>query len=158
HNRGAEPAELHLLPTLWFRNVWSWGGYPDKPVLQQLTATKSGAMVKATDAQLGQRYFCCDGNASLLFTENETNTQRIFGVANRSPYVKDSINNYIVHGQKEAVSPEHKGTKVAAHYRLTVNAGGCEVVRLRLSDVAPARAGAFGKRFDEALEKRRDEA
>ena len=74
----------------------------------------------------------------LLFTENETNTQRIFGVANRSPYVKDSINDYIVHGRKEAVNPEKKGTKVAAHYHLSVPAGECQVIRLRLSSVAPA--------------------
>jgi hypothetical protein len=74
----------------------------------------------------------------LLFTENETNTQCIFGVPNRSPYVKDSLNTYIVHGQEGAVNPEHKGTKVAAQYRLTVDPGQSQVVRLRLSDVAPA--------------------
>ena len=74
----------------------------------------------------------------LLFTENETNTQRIFGVANRSPYVKDSINDYVVHGRTDAVNPEKKGTKVAADYHLNVPAGECQVVRLRLSSVAPA--------------------
>ena len=102
----------------------------------------------------------------LLFTENETNTQRIFGVANRSPYVKDSINDYIVHGRKEAVNPEKKGTKVAADYHLTVPAGECQVVRLRLSGVAPAAppgvmaigAGPFGRHFQEVFQARRNEA
>jgi hypothetical protein len=158
HNRGAESAELHLLPTLWFRNLWSWGGQPNKPSLQQLVGAKGHSAVKATDAKLGERYFYCDGDASLLFTENETNTQRIFGVANRSRFVKDSINDYIVHGRTEAVNPEHKGTKVAAHYRLTADPGQCQVIRARLSDLAPAGAATFGSQFDELLQARRDEA
>src|SRR5262249_19840710 len=95
-----------------------------------------------------------------------TNTQRIFGVPNRTPYVKDGINNYIVHGQEGVVNPEKKGTKVAAHYRLTVNPGQCQVVRLRLSDVAPAAfaqtngatAGPFGSPFADVLQARRKEA
>src|SRR5262249_38637433 len=103
-----------------------------------------------------ERHFYCDGEPPLLFTENETNSQRIFGVPNRTPYVKDSINNYIVHGQEVAVNPEKKGTKVAAHYRLTVNPGQCQVVRLRLSEVAPA--GPFGNPFEETLQVRRQEA
>jgi hypothetical protein len=122
--------------------------------------------VKALDAKLGERYFYCEGDIPLLFTENETNTQRIFGVANRSPYVKDSINNYVVQGQEGAVNPEKKGTKLAAHYRLTVNPGECQTVRLRLSAVAPAgfagRNGAaaspFGSPFEEVLQARRQEA
>ncbi|MGE5302253.1 MAG: MGH1-like glycoside hydrolase domain-containing protein [Alphaproteobacteria bacterium] len=158
HNRGAEAAELHLLPTLWFRNVWSWGVQADKPALQQLARTEGWSVVKATDAELGERYFFCDGDAALLFTENETNTQRIFGVANRSPYVKDSINDYIVHGQNAAVNQQQKGTKVAAHYRLTVNPGQCQVVRLRLSDVAPESTAKFGSHFEKILQARRDEA
>jgi Glycosyl hydrolase family 63 C-terminal domain len=158
HNRGAEPAELHLLPTLWFRNMWSWGGQPDKPALQQLSRAKGWSVVKATEVKLGERYFYCDGDASLLFTENETNTERIFGVANRSPYVKDSVNDYIVHGRKEAVNPEQKGTKVAAHYRLMVNPGQCTVVRLRLSDAPPVGAATFGNHFEDVLQARRNEA
>jgi hypothetical protein len=78
HNRGPEPAKLHVLPTLWFRNQWSWHGHPDRPALQQLARTKERSVVKAMDAKLGERYLYCDGDASLLFTENETNTQRIF--------------------------------------------------------------------------------
>jgi len=79
-----------------------------------------------------------------LFAENETNTERIFGVPNRTPYVKDSINSYIVNGQKDAVNPEHQGTKAAAHYRVTVKPGECQIVRLRLSDVAPGKSASFG--------------
>jgi hypothetical protein len=166
HNRGPEPAELHVLPTLWFRNVWSWEGSPDRPSLQQIASSPATSVAKAADAELGDLYLYCDGGVPLLFTENETNTQRIFGVPNRTPYVKDSINNYIVHGQEGAVNPDRKGTKVAAHYRLTVNPGQCRVVRLRLSDVAPdgfARtkgkgAGPFGSSFETALQTRRKEA
>jgi hypothetical protein len=166
YNRGPEAAEVQVLPTLWFRNQWSWHGGPDRPTLQQLANRGACGIVKATNAILGDRYLYCEGEVPLLFTENETNTQRIFGVANRSPYVKDSINNYIVHGQKGAVNPEKKGTKVAAQYRLTVNPGDCQVVRLRLSDVAPAAsargkskaAGPFGSQFADVLQARRQEA
>jgi hypothetical protein len=166
HNRGPEPAQLHVLPTLWFRNQWSWQGGSDRPSLQQIAGPIGGSTVKAIDAKLGDYYLYCGGEVPLLFTENETNTHRIFGFPNRTPYVKDGINDYIVHGQEGAVNPEKKGTKVAAHYRLTVNPGQCRVVRLRLSRVAPAdfargdevAAHAFGKPFDDVLEARRGEA
>src|SRR5712672_2916246 len=133
HNRGPESAELHLLPTLWFRNTWSWAGDAVKPRLQ-----RAGGAIKAIHPSLGERYLYCDGDATLLFTENETNTQRIFGVPNRSPYVKDGINNHVVHGQDGVVNPEKKGTKAAAHYRITVGPGDSKVIRLRLSEKAPA--------------------
>jgi hypothetical protein len=166
HNRGPGPAELHVLPTLWFRNQWSWHGSPARPSLHQTAGTPAGCVVRAVDPKLGERYLYCDGEAPLLFTENETNTQRIFGVPNRTPYVKDGINNYIVYGQEGAVNPEKKGTKVAAHYRLTVGPGQCQVVRLRLSDVAPATlaqgngaaAGPFGSPFEGVIQTRRQEA
>jgi hypothetical protein len=151
-NRGPKAAELHLLPTLWFRNQWSWQGIGEKPSLQ-----KVGKAVKAVHPDLGERYLYCEGSATLLFTENETNTQHIFGVPNRSPYVKDSINNYLVHADKNAVNPEQKGTKVAAHYQATVKAGDCQVVRLRLSNVAPSKHKPFAD-FDDVLEIRHKEA
>jgi hypothetical protein len=165
HNRGPEAAVLHVLPTLWFRNQWSWLAGAERPILQQVGPASAG-IVRAVEPRLGERHLYCDGDAALLFTENETNTQRIFGVPNRSPYVKDSINDFIVHGRQEAVNPEKKGTKAAAHYRLTVNPGDCQVVRLRLSDVAPVEfargngrtAGPFGGRFDEIVQARRAEA
>jgi hypothetical protein len=160
HNRGPEAAELHVLPTLWFRNQWSWQGAAGRPELQRL-----GNAVKAVDPKLGARYLYCEGDVPLLFTENETNTQRIFGVPNRSPYVKDGINNYIVQGQQNAVNPEQKGTKAAAHYRITVQPGGSEVIRLRLTDRAlAAMAPGNGKSikafadFDDELEIRHKEA
>ncbi len=165
HNRGPEAAELHVLPTLWFRNQWSWQGATNRPTLQQGTDNPGWGVVKAVDPGLGERHLFCEGEVPLLFTENETNTQRIFGVPNRTPYVKDSIDSYIVHGQEGAVNPEKKGTKVAAHYRLTVPAGQSQVVRLRLSNVTPAAGGpANGKatdpfaQFDSILQERRQEA
>ncbi len=166
HNRGPEAAELHVLPTLWFRNQWSWQGGTDRPSLVQIEGTPARGVVKAVHPELGERYFYCEGDAPLLFTENETNTQRIFGVPNRSPYVKDGINNYVVHGQEGAVNPEKKGTKLAAHYRVTVGAGAAMKIRLRLCDRAPADlargngAGGspFGAHFDETFQARRDDA
>ncbi|MBL8795225.1 MAG: glucosidase [Planctomycetia bacterium] len=157
HNRGPEAADLHLLPTLWFRNQWSWQGIVDRPVLQELPGGPGWSAVEAVESQLGRRYLYCDGAAPLLFTENETNTQRIFGVPNRTPYVKDSINDCIVHGRHDAVNPEHKGTKVAAHYRVTVAPGQSQSVRLRLSDQAPTAGPPFA-RFEEVLAARRREA
>src|SRR5579872_3097301 len=163
HNRGPEAAELHALPTLWFRNQWSWHGSTGRPGLREVS-TAARRAVEAVEPTLGKCYLNCDGDASLLFTENETNTQRIFGVPNRTPYVKDSIDSYVVHGQKEAVNPEKRGTKVAAHYRLTVKPGECQVIRLRLSAVAPTAVGngtggdPFGRQFDSLMQLRRNEA
>jgi hypothetical protein len=165
HNRGPETAELDVLPTLWFRNQWSWQGTSDRPVLERLGKGEGSVhVVKALHPALGERYFYCEGDASLLFTENETNTQRIFGVANRSPYVKDSINSYTVQGDKDAVNPEQQGTKVAAHYHVTVRPGEPVVLRLRLSDravfaQAKGQVGApFGSAFADMLALRHKEA
>jgi Glycosyl hydrolase family 63 C-terminal domain len=165
HNRGPAAAILHVMPTLWFRNEWSWHGDPDRPVVRQI-AGAAASVVQASHRELGDRYLYCDGEVPLLFTENETNTLRIFGVPNRSPYVKDSINNFIVHGSEDAVNPEKTGTKAAADYCLTVGPGECQVIRLRLTAVAPfaiPRSNGdpslpFGGRFDEIIQARRDEA
>ncbi len=151
HNRGPEAAELHLLPTLWFRNQWSWAGQTDRPNLQRV-----GNAVKAVHPALGERYLSCDDSPALLFTENETNTQRIFGVPNRNPYVKDSINDYLVHGKKDAVNPEQKGTKCAAHYRLNIKPGEHQTVRLRLGTTAP-KGNVFSD-FDDTMEMRHKDA
>ena len=164
HNRGPEPAEVHLLPTLWFRNRWSWGRDNPRPSLQAVNG--KSAIVRATEADLGERHLYCDGQASLVFTENETNAQQLFGGQNRTPFVKDGINNFIVHGQTGTVNPQNTGTKAAAHYRLTVPPGKCEVVRLRLTTIAPGAVGktygkgngAFGKHFDAVMQARRQEA
>ncbi|WP_153112108.1 MGH1-like glycoside hydrolase domain-containing protein [Propionivibrio limicola] len=164
HNRGPEAAELHVLPTLWFRNRWSWGVDNPRPVLK--TVRGKASVVKATEELLGDRYLYCDGDTSLLFTENETNAKRLFGGQNRTPYVKDGIHACVVRGETAAVNPKQTGTKVAAHYHVNVAAGQCEVLRLRLSPVAPAALdktygkaqGAFGAHFDEIMQARRQEA
>jgi hypothetical protein len=133
YNRGREPAELHILPTLWFRNQWSWQPGLQRPSLQQIAGPRNMSVVKANDDKLGERFLYCEGDVPLLFTENETNNQRIFGVPNQTPYVKDGINSYIVHSDEGAINPEKTGTKVAAHYHLCVKPGESRVVRLRLS-------------------------
>src|SRR3954447_21574922 len=133
-NRGPEAAEVHVLPTLWFRDQWSWQSNAVKPSLSQLGDDNRLAVVHAVEHELGDRYLLCDSDVPLLFTENGTNTQRIFGAPNATPYVKDGINDYLVHGRMDAVNPERKGTKVSADYQLTVPAGGSKVIRLRLSD------------------------
>jgi hypothetical protein len=153
-NRGPEPATLHLLPTLWFRNVWSWGGEVKRPLLRQ---TAPG-VISASHPELGQRFLYADGKAELLFTENETNTERLVHVANRTPYVKDAFHNYLVHGKRDAVNPEHAGTKATAHYALTVRAGASATCRLRLSDEPPAGAAPFGKAFATVMTARQTEA
>ena len=118
HNRGPEPATLQLLPTLWFRNDWSWGETVVRPSLRQVSQDKSGGVIAISHPDLGERFCYAEGASALLFTENETNTQRLVGTPNSSPYVKDSINDFILHGKSDAVNPEKKGTKVSAHYPL----------------------------------------
>lgn len=156
-NRGTEAAELHLLPTLWFRNEWSWHGAEDRPNLQQVTSASATKVVKAHHRAIGERYLYCEGDIPLLFTENETNTQRIFGAPNLKPFVKDGINNFLVHGQEGAINPAQQGTKVAAHHRLNIPAGGTRTVRLRLSPEAPHEAEPFAD-FDTVLSTRLQEA
>src|SRR5262245_62890619 len=132
-NRGAERAALHVLPTLWFRNTWSWGGEAPKLGLRRLEGPSDVSIVAASHAELGERYLYCDQAVPLLFTENETNAERLFGKPNRSPWVKDAVNDYLVHGRTDAVNPSQTGTKVAAHYRLPVGAGARSEIRPRLS-------------------------
>ena len=134
-NRGPETAELHLLPTLWFRNTWSWDGSAPKPTLRQV----GDRAVLASHERLGGRTLSCEGNPELLFTENESNATRLWGQANSSPYVKDAFHAYLISGVREAVNRAKTGTKAAAHYRLEVPAGGSKAVRLRLSEKPPAQ-------------------
>jgi hypothetical protein len=151
-NRGPEPATLHVLPTLWFRNTWSWGGDAPRPALR----AAAGGAIAASHPDLGGRLLSCEGVGELLFTENETNSERLFGAPNRTPYVKDGIDNYVVHGRREAVNPERSGTKASAHYQLAVAAGGSRTVRLRLHDASITTP--FGSGFDAVMEARRKEA
>lgn len=162
-NRGPETAPIHVLPTLWFRNTWSWANGGAKPTLTTIEGTGNSVVhAHITDTLLDQYikdyYFYCDGVTPLLFTENETNNQRLFDTANANPYVKDGINNYIVHGQ-DAVNPSRVGTKVAPHYELTVEAGETKVIRLRLSKYAPVQLGEpFGIGFEQTFATRLKEA
>lgn len=161
-NRGPEAAELQLLPTLWFRNTWSWDNTVEKPLLN-LHRNRS-TIVKAVCKELGTRFLYCDGNPSFLFTENETNQQKLFGMPNPSPYVKDGINDLVVHGDRNAVNPKDFGTKVSAQYLLNVEGQSAASIRLRLSDVAPDAVkdqwggSPFGHAFDTILADRLAEA
>ncbi|MBM4294444.1 MAG: glucosidase [Deltaproteobacteria bacterium] len=168
-NRAPEAAELHLLPTLWFRNDWAaWIARPsEKPNLEQIKGPAGTSAVIAAHPLVGEYTLYCEGDVPLLFTDNETNNERLFPeYPNASPYVKDGINNYVLLGQQGAVNPEKTGTKVAAHYRLTIGPGQSATVRLRLT--AQAAAGEsrktkaaetpFGTEFEKTLAARLKEA
>jgi len=151
YNRGPEPAQIHVLPTLWFRNTWSWEEGETKPMLGQV----SEGTIHASHPTLGEYTLQCEGGPELLFTENETNIKRLWGHANPSPFVKDGFHEYVVSGNANAVNPEKTGTKAAAHYVLNIAAGGSKVVRLRLSN--KPRADTFAK-FDQIFAERLAEA
>ncbi len=156
-NRGPEAAELHVLPTLWFRNDWSmWIAASNraktKPLLKAAKAAAGTSAALASHSLLGDFILSCDGDVPLLFTENETNHARLFpGQSNENPYVKDGINDYVVEGKQDAVNPEQHGTKVAAHYKLVVEPGKPATIRLRRT--AGADEGAKAKRFGAAFDK-----
>jgi hypothetical protein len=156
HNRGPEAAELHLLPTIWFRNTWSWGRDDYRPKLSR-AGDKGSAVVEVEHKTYGKRWLVSEGAPELLFTENETNFKRIFGSGNRTPYVKDSINDYLVHGAREAVNPAQTGTKAAADYRVKIAPGASVTLRLRLTNQAPTGA-AFGLPYDSIFAERIAEA
>ena len=163
-NRGPEAATLQLLPTLWFRNTWSSSENGAKPLLQQLTAEG----LSVVHAQLGPAdqsqdcsdyFFYSEPGGQLLFTENETNHERLFDTPNISPFVKDGINNYIVHGAKDAVNPNGMGTKVSPHYDLTVQAEATTVLRFRLTTTAPDQiSDPFDQLFEQTFASRIQEA
>jgi hypothetical protein len=156
-NRGPEAAQINLLPTVWFRNTWSWNNQNGKtrPSLRQ-----DGAAIELNHSELGQRWLYCDGTPELLFTENETNTERLFNSPNASPFVKDGINDRVVQGKQQAVNPAQVGTKAAANYALTIQPGQTATIRLRLTDKAPNAAPIelFGKSFDRIFADRLREA
>ena len=157
-NRGPEPATLHVLPTLWFRNIWTWWPGTPKPSLKQVSGQKGVQAVAVSHADMGERYLYCEGDFPLLFTENETNNERLFGTPNASHYVKDGINNYVVQGNQNSANPGKTGTKSAAHYRLNVGPGETATIRLRLSDLAPATMGDPFESFAEIMQTRQREA
>ncbi len=157
-NRGPEAATLHVLPTLWFRNTWSWGrkgeGYWAKPTL----ARQPDGTIAAEQDSLGRYRLAVEGTPELLFTENETNVERLYGGPNPTPYVKDAFHEYVVHGRTEAVNPARVGTKAAALYRLDIAAGESRVVRVRLTAESEVGAQPLGDTFDATFQARIDEA
>jgi len=153
-NRGSEAAPLRLLPTIWFRNTWSWAHDAERPDMRRVAGG-----IELDHPNLGRRWLYCDGAPEILFTENETNYKRLYGIENRCACVKDGINDYIVDGQKDAVAPMPMGTKAAAHYKLHVPPGGSVVVRLRLTDIDfSGIAQAAFEGFDRLFALRKDEA
>jgi hypothetical protein len=163
-NRGPEAAELHVLPHLWFRNAWaSWIAKPSpKPILKQIKGPAGTSAIEATHSILGKYMLYCEGDVPLLFTENSTNhTVLHLNYPDAGPYLKDGIHNYVVNGQKGAVNPDKEGTKVAAHYKLKVDAGKSATVRVRLIGQSLSEKNKktpFGKDFGQTLAARQLEA
>ncbi|MFC2029980.1 glucosidase [Chloroflexota bacterium] len=167
YNRGPETATLHVLPTLWFRNTWSWSGGGPKPSLHhQVRSGQEFSAIAASHPVLGERFLYVSGNSPLLFTDNETNTARLFDTSNTTPYVKDGINDAVVAGQREAVNPAQTGTKAAPHIELVLGPGQSEAIRLRLTETDlqtpsvtyPDQGDPFGRHFDTVMQTRRIEA
>jgi hypothetical protein len=142
-NHSPEAQTLHLLPSLWFRNTWSWGKDDEKPSLTGI----GNNLIEVNHSQLGKRYLYCENSEALLFTENETNYQFLFQQENVSNYTKDGINDYVVNAQVDAVNPEKSGTKASPHYVLEIGAGQTQVIKLRLSDM-PNLSQPLGDEFD----------
>jgi hypothetical protein len=161
-NRSREAARLHVLPQWWFRNTW-WtnGAAAARPVLSAET-TQGASVARAEHPELGNYRLAFDREVPLLFTENETNQERLFGQPNPSPYVKDAFDNYLVKGRKDAVNPARRGTKMAAHYEIEVPGQGEVRLELRLTRIADGnasvRGAASGPEFSAAVERRKTEA
>jgi len=158
-NRGPETARIRLLPTTWFRNCWCWDGQSPKPLLKQILPEAEHAAIHLQEPQYGERWLYLQHNPELLFTDNETNAKRLFGAENGSRYVKDGINDFIVHGDRSAVNPEKFGTKAAGHYQLEIGAGESHTIKLRLTDRAfSENADPFDADFDQVFLWRQREA
>ncbi len=157
-NSGPEAAPLHLLPTIWFRNTWSWGRDPAKPNLRKGAERSHIAVVTASHSSLGDYDLFCDSIDDLFFTENETNVGRLWGIENPQAFVKDSINDCVVHGKIDRVNPAQTGTKAAAHYKFNIPPGETISIRLRLTrGDSKTSAEAFAD-FDAMFKLRRAEA
>lgn len=162
-NRGPDEARLHLLPTIWYRNTWIWGCKHEGCWVRPTLKSTGPAKIQGDHVAFGKHYFVAgvspDGQApQLLFTENETNTRRLFGVENWTPYFKDAFHEYLVHGRTEAVNPKQTGTKAAALYPLTLGPGGQTRIRLRLANVELTPDSSLGAEFDGIFSDRRKEA
>jgi hypothetical protein len=158
-NRGPEAAPIHVLPTITFRNTWSWSSGAAKPHLKESNGAPEARVILASHSKLADRLIACEGAAQLLFTDNETNNQRLFKTVNKTPFVKDGINDFIIHQKESAVNPARTGTKAAACYPLAVGPGETKVIRLRLTKgKEEANWPHFGQDFDEVFATRLREA
>ena len=162
-NRGPDAAPLHILPTLWFRNRWSWGENFDPPCAARIDGPSGTELIALEEYRYGRRWLLIEGAPELLFTENETNYERLYQTASRTPYVKDAFHRFVVNGETAAVNPALKGTKCAAHFLRSIPAGGSWSMRLRLLDRNPAENSApaaefFGSGFDATFADRQKEA
>jgi hypothetical protein len=149
-NRGPETASLQLLPTIWFRNTWSWGKGVSRPELRAMSAST----IELDEPQLGKRWLVCEGAPEFLFTENETNTVRVYGSVDGPLFAKDGINDYVVQRAPATVSPARQGTKASAHYRFALAAGETVTIKLRLTDSGQK----LGRDFDRVFARRKTEA
>ena len=157
-NRGPHPAPLHLLPTLWCRNTWAWEAGAARPRLRLVPTPSGASCILVEHPDLGGPYHLyADGASEWLFTENETNQRRLYGIENAGPFVKDAFHEAVVRGEMGAVNPTQHGTKAAPHYRLLLGPGESAVVRLRLLD-GDLPGSPFGKRFDTLFAERQQEA
>ena len=167
-NRGPDTATLDIFPTLWFRNVWTWGwpnpksslkkGAPGNKGTRENKGTGTGVVIEAEHHELGRRSLFCQGSPDLLFTENDTNEKRLYGTPNNpTPYVKDAFHEYIVHGIEGAVNPAQTGTKACACYQVTVDGGKQTTLKLRLTNEALV-SDPFGAGFDQVFQTRLAEA
>ncbi|MEM8830900.1 MAG: glucosidase [Cyanobacteria bacterium P01_G01_bin.19] len=162
-NRGTETKPLHLLPTLWFRNTWSWSEDGIKPSLKVRDKKESLSIIEAAQPEKDSYFLYCDfsswskGSSPLLFVENETNYRQLFDSENASPYVKDGINDYVVNGDRSAVNPKQIGTKFAPHYVLNLAGGESKTIKLRLANTADLTQ-PFGEEFDGIVKARKQEA
>jgi hypothetical protein len=154
HNRGPEFAPLHVLPTIWFRNTWSWGNESPKPSLKR--SGSGEAVIELDEPEYGKRWLFFEGHPNLLFTENETNFKHLFGY-DGPLHTKDDINNFVVNGQVEAVNHAQEGTKASGHYQLKIAAGASATLKLRLTNVPPKK-NALGSAFDRIFADRKREA
>jgi hypothetical protein len=156
-NRGPGKSTIHLLPTLWFRNTWSWGPMPEESTTKPSISLKRKGVVRAQHNELGEYELSYEGNAQPLFTENETNAQRLYGYVNGQAFVKDAFHEFVIHNRIEAMNPANTGTKFAAYQTIDIEPGESRVVRLRLSAVDEAPGYPFAD-FDTVFYKRIEEA
>jgi hypothetical protein len=157
-NRGPEPAALHVLPTLCFRNTWSWSTNSSRPILRAKPGSDGTRIIAASHGELGEYWLCVDADVPLLFTENETNNRRLFGTPNAGRFVKDGINDYLIHGHEDAVNQALVGTKVASHHKLNIDAGQVATLRLKLSSEDPGDGKKSFVSFDQTFNERLQEA